>query len=62
MMRPVLTTELIRQHERDLHEVVEARRRHRATIEASRRCVAPPDPMPPPARVTLRSPDRSEAA
>jgi hypothetical protein len=62
MMRPMLTTEWTKQHERELREVVEARRRHRETIEASRHCVAPPDPMPPPARVTLQSPNRSEAA
>jgi hypothetical protein len=58
----MLTIELIRQHERDLHQDVEARRRYVESIEADRLLVTPPDPMPPPARVAARPPDRSEAA
>jgi hypothetical protein len=62
MIRPMLTTELIRQHERDLCQDVETRRRYLESIEADRVWATPSDPMPPPARMEARPPDRSEAA
>jgi hypothetical protein len=61
MLRPMFTTELIRDLERDLRDGAEARRRDQESLEAAHTCVAPPDPLPPPTPISAR-PDRSEAA